>query len=132
MDDLERYYAKYNRLFYGDRLWDRMLESLSEQNRQSLTANTEKVGKYINEAGERIELKFQALGPELAQKADPVYRRWLADEFLRRILKQEMRQCPSGAPGVLRTLQSIIRQQNNNANRLVQTVHAMLRQCHSA
>lgn len=132
MDNLKRYYSKYDRMNYGQGLWNRMVQSLEPSMQLTFLEYKHGCGRYINEAGERIELKYQSLSPLLLENAkksgaSTEYIRWLEDEFLRRLLAEEMKHCPADGQLCFRELERLI--DSGNANRLVQTVYALVQQC---
>lgn len=127
---LVAYYEKHPRMNYGGGLWTRMVDSLNEEDRLKLLPFTYSCGTFVNTTGERIEKKFQRLYPELSKKiADDnlALSRWLQDEFLRRLLQEEMRQCPVDGILCARQLHDFI--QTKPRNRLVQTVYALVSHC---
>lgn len=133
-DNLARYYDKYDRMNYGDDLWTRMVDSLDAETRLRFLPFQYSCGRYVNEAGNRIELKYQGLSPALLEGAkksgaSKQELRWLEDEFLRRLLSEEMKHCPVDGILCARELQALV--SSGSASRLVQTVYALVQQCSS-
>lgn len=130
--NLARYYEKYDRMNYGGGLWTRMVESLDADTKLRFLPFKYSCGRYVNEAGDKIELKYQALSPALLEGAKKTGAskqelRWLEDEFLRRLLSEEMKHCPVDGILCSRELQDLVA--SGTANRLVQTVYALVQQC---